>query len=183
MKLVQTLAFGVALLGSGAALAQPAPPPPGGPAPSARMFEQMDANHDGRVTWEESWAFITSRFNAADADHSGGLTLQEFGQMRVGMRPEGAPPARTPSPERTERMERMRAAMFRSLDANSDGIITLAEIQPFAQAHFRAMDANGDGAVTRDELPQHGPREGHRRGERAAPGAPAAPAAPATPAR
>lgn len=204
MRLAQTLAFGVALLGSGVALAQPAAPPAAAaptataptaatsaaPAPGGRLFALMDANHDGRVTWDEAWTFITARFNTADADHSGGLTLQEFSTLRMGHRPEGRPEGRDgrrggPAPER---MEAMRSAMFRSLDANSDGVVTLAEIQPFAQARFRALDANGDGAVTRDELPRHGRHDrhhGHRgeRGERAAPAAPANPAAPAAPAR
>ncbi|TCI00276.1 hypothetical protein EJV46_06470 [Roseococcus sp. SYP-B2431] len=177
MKLVQTLAFGVALLGSGAALAQPAAPPAAGPSPGARMFELMDANRDGRVSWDESWAFATSRFNTADADRSGGVTLQEFGTMRLTGRPDAA--ARTPRPGQAERTERMRGAMFRGFDANSDGVVTLVEIQPFAQARFRAMDANGDGAITRDELPRRGPRGGHHRGHRGERGAPAAPAAPA----
>ena len=48
---------------------------------------------------------------------------------------------------------RMVGMMFRGLDANRDGVVTLEEIRPMAEARFRAFDANGDGAVTRDELP------------------------------
>ncbi|MDB5411786.1 MAG: hypothetical protein JWR10_121 [Rubritepida sp.] len=179
MKLARTFVFSAALLASGAALAQPATPPPSAPNPGARMFETMDANHDGRITWDEAWAFVTARFNTADADHSGGLTLQEFGTIRMMGRPD-APGRPAPSPDRAARMDQMRAGMFRSLDANSDGSVTLIELQPFAEARFRAADANGDRAITRDELPQHGPRDGHRghhpRGERPAPAAPATPA-------
>lgn len=176
MKLVPTLALGVALLGSGAALAQPAGP---GPSPGARMFELMDNDHNGRISWDESWAFATSRFNAADADRSNGLTLQEFGTMRFMGGRVDVPASPAPRPGQAERMEQMRGAMFRSFDANGDGIVTLTEIQPFAQARFRAMDANSDGSITRDELPRRGPSGHHRgqqRGERGAPAAPAAPA-------
>jgi Ca2+-binding EF-hand superfamily protein len=59
-------------------------------------------------------------------------------------------------------MEQRRGMMFRAMDANSDGQVTLAEVQPFAQARFRAMDANADGAVTREELPQRGHGHHHR---------------------
>jgi Ca2+-binding EF-hand superfamily protein len=170
MKLAQTLVLGIALFGSGAALAQTAAPAPALPAPGGCLFERFDANRDGRVTWEEAWSFVNERFNAADADHSGGLTRQELNAARMSDR------ARRRG--RAERMERMRGAMFRSLDANGDGTVTLAEIEPFAQARFRALDANGDGAVTRDELPRRGWRHHHRghrreRGERAAPATPA----------
>ena len=160
MTIRKTLALGAALLlSAGAALAQSAVPSPAAPAKpdrSARIFEMLDANRDGRITWEESWAVVTERFNAADADRSGGLSQAEFGNLRL--RGEGAS---APRPEWAQRMEQHRAGMFRALDANSDGQVTLAEMQGPAQARFRAMDANSDGAITRDELPQRrhrGPR-------------------------
>ncbi|WP_424811871.1 EF-hand domain-containing protein [Roseococcus sp. YIM B11640] len=187
MKFAQTLAIGAMLLGGGAALAQTAAPAqPGASAPSAtpsarpervpggRIFAMFDTNSDGRVTWDEAWAVITTRFNAADADRSGGLTVQEFAQLRR-VRPEG----QAPRHQGGERMEQMRGVMFRSLDANRDGVVTLAEIEPFAQARFRGLDANGDGAVTREEMPRP-PRHHHghhRHGDRPAPtDAPAQPA-------
>lgn len=145
------------LLSTGAAFAQPAAPAaPAGPDRGARMFEMLDANRDGRVTWDETWSVATTRFTGADADRSGGLSQAEFANLRP--RREGAP---APRPERAQHMEQRRGAMFRALDANSDGQVTLAEMQGPAQARFRAMDANSDGAVTREELPQRmhrGPR-------------------------
>ena len=154
----KTFALGAALLlSAGAAFAQPAAPTgPATPDRGARMFELLDANRDGRVTWDESWAFATTRFSAADADRSGGLSQAEFANLRP--RREGAP---APRPEWAQRMEQRRAGMFRALDANTDGQVTLAEMQAPAQARFRAMDANADGAVSREELPQRmhrGPR-------------------------
>jgi Ca2+-binding EF-hand superfamily protein len=174
--------LGAGLLAGGVASAQPGPGPgpgggPGGGGPrgdyGARMFERLDTNRDGRITWDESWAVLTERFNAADADRSGGLTLEEFRNMRP--QREGG---RQPEGQRAERMEQRQAAMFRGLDANRDGVVTLEEMRAPAEMRFRMADANGDGAITREELPRHrrhGPRgEGHGQA------APATPAAPAT---
>jgi Ca2+-binding EF-hand superfamily protein len=59
--------------------------------------------------------------------------------------------------------------MFRALDANRDGKVTLEEIRPAAEARFRAFDANGDGAVARDELPRPPRHHRHGQGQRPAP--------------
>lgn len=195
-KTKATLALGAALLLAAPVLAQPAPPP-GGPqaatpgAPSTarphgphggmqRMFERLDANRDGRVTWDETWAVAQERFAAADADRNGTLTFAEFQNLR-GPGRDGAANAPGPRPEHLARGAERRAAMFRALDANTDGGVTLAEMQVPLSARFRAMDANGDGAVVREELPRfgyhrHGPHHGGPRGERPDAPPPAPPA-------
>ncbi len=189
MKIFPTLGLGLALIGPGEVFAQPASPPAAEARPDrgGRMFELFDGNRDGRVVFDEAWAFVTTRFATADADRSGGLSLQEFVTMRMrrGDAPTASPtssptasPTSSPtaSPERAARMEQMRSGMFRALDANSDGQVTLAEIRPAVEARFRAADANADGAVAREELPQHGHHNGHHQGHRSE----RTPAAPAT---
>lgn len=159
----------LALLAAAPAFAQPAQPPaqppaaaPGsgaGPRGPERMFQHLDTNADGRVTREEAMAWLAGRFAQADTDRDGALSLAEF-QAAQGPRGPGAGPHGDPA-----RAAERRAAVFRALDANSDGRVTLEEIRPVAEARFRAADANGDGVVTREELPQ---RHAHR-----GPGAPA----------
>ncbi|HEV7457500.1 MAG TPA: hypothetical protein VGN96_12070 [Roseococcus sp.] len=162
--------LGAGLLAGGAAFAQPGPG--GGPRGDhgARMFQQLDTNNDSRVTWEEAWGVATQRFQSADADRSGGLSQEEFANMYP--QRQGRGQANGP---RAERMQQHRAAMFRGLDANRDGVVTLEEMRAPAEMRFRMADANGDGAITRDELPQR-----RARGEGRGPGQPGAPAAPAT---
>lgn len=160
MKLAATMGLGLALIGAGAAIAQPATPPAEGaarPDRGARMFQMLDANRDGRITWDEAWAFVTTRFGTADADRSGSLSVEEFGTLRM----RGAD-AQAPRPENAARMEQMRGGMFRALDADRNGQVTLDEVRPMVEARFRAADVNGDGAVLREEVPQRG----HHRGPR-----------------
>ena len=102
-------------------LAQPANPPPAagqGPRGPAVIFDQMDANKDDRVTWDEAWGFVQRRFAAADADRDGGLTRQEADALRPmgGRRAEGAGGGQqpAPSPEQAARRARFGHEMYLS---------------------------------------------------------------------
>jgi Ca2+-binding EF-hand superfamily protein len=162
--------LGTALLATAAApaLAQPGPGP-GGAAPRGdrgpgALFTQVDADKDGKVTWDEAWGFVQQRFTAADPDRDGSLTQQEMANFRMGpggRRPEGGH-------GHGQNRERHVGMMFRAIDANRDGLVTLEEVRPMAEARFRAFDANGDSTVTRDEIPRP-PRRHNPGQERPAP--------------
>ncbi|MDT8267092.1 EF-hand domain-containing protein, partial [Roseomonas sp. DSM 102946] len=66
-------------------------------------------------------------------------------------------------------MEARAEALFRAADANGDGRVTLAELQPVAQAFFRMADRNGDGTLTPDELRPAGHGASRGAGQGAAP--------------
>jgi Ca2+-binding EF-hand superfamily protein len=126
------------------------------------MFNQIDANHDGRVVWDEAWNFVQQRFTEADRDHDGGLTQEEMRAARVMRRQarDGAQQANRPAS--SQQQGRFTGMMFRMLDANRDGKVTLDEIRPMVEARFRGFDANGDNAVTLDEVPQRAAHRHHR---------------------
>ena len=180
-----------AVLAALPALAQPAAPPPGagganpGPRGPGALFDEMDANKDSRVTWDEAWAFVQRRFNAADADKDGGLTRQEADALRpANRRLGGGQSGAAPTAEQSARMSRFGDVVFRSIDANRDGRVTLDEVRPAVEARFRGLDADRDDAVERGELPQrrqgggprHGGGHGGHGGQNQGSQAPAAPA-------
>jgi len=135
------------------------------------MFEQVDANRDGRVTWEETWTFVEARFRAADRDGNGGLSQAEMQEAvqaawqarraaaQQGQAGSGPGAGQGPGPRAGGGPGQHGAAMFRALDANRDGSVTLEEVRPAVEARFRWLDANLDNVVERSELPQR-PRRG-----------------------
>lgn len=110
---------------------------PGGYAD--RMFEEMDANHDGVVSKQEFDAFHDKRFKELDANHDGKIAREEMDAAHQKM---------------TGQMREQFKKRFEEADANHDGALTKEEAQkmPFVAQHFDDMDANHDGKVTPDEI-------------------------------
>lgn len=156
LSLVAAGALATTLAACAPGFAQQASPEAGARGPM-RMFQEMDANSDGRITAEEMRQRVAERFAAADANRDNALSLEEF-RNAMPRRRADAPP---PTDGRRARMVEMR---FRMTDANADGRVTLDEMQATASAMFRGMDANSDGAVTREELPRRGHHHGMRPG-------------------
>ena len=124
-------------------------------------FARLDANDDGQLNDADREARRKEAFDRADADHSGGISYEEFAALRdqridrYGERrgPEGARFERR-RPGGRDGPGRMGAGMVRDADADSDGSITQAEFASAALARFDRVDANKDGTISADERPQ-----------------------------
>lgn len=105
------------------------------------MFEQIDANGDGKITKEEIDAFRQARFDASDADGDGKLSAEEMMAARD-----------------ARRMERFKS-MVGTLDKDGDGLLSAEELAAGAerrgpQTMLDRFDKDGDGALTLEEIQQ-----------------------------
>lgn len=128
----------------------------GGAPMFLQMFDQLDADGDGKLTEEElASKGPAAAFAEADADGDGLLSSDElaaFADAREAAR-------------KAQRQERM----LSRLDTNEDGQLSLEELEahgPDRGRMFEAMDKDGDGVVTKTELSQMRPMMGKRGGER-----------------
>jgi hypothetical protein len=109
-------------------------------------FNQLDGNHDGKITKEELAAELQremqqanariaqqleARFRQLDTNHDGQLSLKEFMAAQPGIHPNESPDQ-----------------MLQRLDTNHDGKITPPEFKGPDLAKFNAADTNHDGVVT-----------------------------------
>jgi Ca2+-binding EF-hand superfamily protein len=101
-------------------------------------FAANDANDDGVLAEDEVSAEIWERIGAADADGSGGVSLEELTNAITAHRP--------------GRGHRHTANLFDRFDANDDGLLTADEVADALWERILAADTNGDGSITPDEL-------------------------------
>lgn len=134
--------------------------PRGGQPMFLQMFDQLDADGDGKLTPEELEAMGPGKaFSEADADGDGQLSgdeLTAFSDARE-----------------QQRKEMRQQMMLKRMDTNEDGQLSLDELQargPGREEMFKSLDKDGDGVLTRTELQQarpmmkmrgHGDREDH----------------------
>ncbi len=104
------------------------------------MFQQMDANKDGRISSQEHASGAAAMFARMDANKDGELMDGELMRMHHAMQQAHG----MRGPDRSMAM----------MDANHDGEITAAEHAAGAAAMFARMDTNKDGRLKGDEL-QH----------------------------
>lgn len=125
-----------------------------------QMFEQIDANKDGKVTLAEAKAAEKARFTAADTNKDGRLTTEELQAHRASMHGD-----RPGNAERAHKHKGHGEKFFAKVDVNGDGAIDATESAAKAEKMFARMDGNSDGVVTQDELGGGGEcGHGHGRG-------------------
>ncbi len=126
-----------------AAAEKAAPADKGGRAPSGLM--RYDTNKDGVVDRAEWKAGQEARFKRLDTNGDGKLTQDELF-------------ARTPaignSVLPTDRQAQRQSTYFQLLDADKDGVVTLAEFMAQAERNFARCDLNKDGRIDTAECRQ-----------------------------
>ncbi|WP_275788077.1 EF-hand domain-containing protein [Pararhizobium gei] len=133
------------------------------PTPEQRaewMMKRLDTNGDSKVSLDEVQAQAASAFKTFDADGNGQVTRDEikakrqaFREARKEMRAAGGK-----SGDKTVAMEKlremrpammpgMRAKMFKRVDTDNNGSLSLAEVSEQAGKMFKRRDVNGDGFI------------------------------------
>ena len=116
------------------------------------MFDQLDADGDGRVSRAEMETYRAERLRSADRNGDGRLDPQEFETFWL------------------EVTRPMRIRAFQFLDADGDGVVGAAELQRPSDRMFMRMDRDGDGYLTpmsaaerermRERMREHGRERG-----------------------
>ena len=112
------------------------------------MFNQIDADADGKITQDEIDAFKKARFDAMDTDGDGKLSPEEMSAARE-----------------ARRVERFQS-MVSDLDKDGDGLLSAEELAAGGPERrgpenmLDRLDKDGDGALTLEEIQEV--RMGHR---------------------
>lgn len=133
----------------------PGTPPPGQPgAPGmqppqqlAAIFDQFDANKDGKLTKDEVPAERQMMRLAVERAEAAGLTKDEFVRAMA----QGQPPMPLPGGGRPGGMGDGPRAALGAIDVNRDGELSKEEIEGAAKA-LLTLDRNGDGKLSREEI-------------------------------
>lgn len=143
--------------------------------PSNRVFQQLDADHDGTVSEAE----FVALFKQADANHDGSLTggelaatmrrtlLASFARPGAGAAPSepkaddqpqgpgAGRPGRGPRGAGGRPGFRGMASIemiFTRLDKNQDGSLTKDEVPEMVWQRLSQADTNSDGAISKEEV-------------------------------
>lgn len=120
--------------------------------PGGRMLGHMDTDGDGSISSEEFSNTRLEPLRAADSDGDGTLSMEELQDYVL---------------QREVERKARRTAAF--LDIDSDGEVTIAELEDQRSKRFALMDTNEDGALDAREMRRGfhemmGGRKGHHEG-------------------
>lgn len=115
------------------------------------MFDTIDADKDGKVTYAEMEAHRKAEFDAADANKDGALSPEELAAHQLA--------------RMQERMAERTQAMLDNMDNDGNGSLSLDEMgEGPGMRHFARIDADNDGAISKAEAEgamQHRKKRGH----------------------
>jgi Ca2+-binding EF-hand superfamily protein len=150
---------------------EPAAPPRPGAAPPGgfnvdRFFQQYDRNRDGYLERGELPEPLREHFNQLDANHDGRISPQELTRGMASIMPRRRPSdliftlieMTDHDPDATKEVQRA-YDILRRLDTNKNGKIDPEElkaeqerlIKARVDALFKELDTNGDGKISREE--------------------------------
>ncbi|MEX1035324.1 MAG: EF-hand domain-containing protein [Sneathiella sp.] len=134
------------------------------------MFEHLDTNKDGEISFEEMTVKSTERFSKLDKDGSGTVSIEEMTVRRKeffdkldkdksgAISKEEAKAFRESMHE--SRKERHSTRLLEILDTDGNGTVSSDEFAAASSQRFEAADSNGDGVLSADELPNLRPKKG-----------------------
>ena len=133
-------------------------------AKGAQMFDQMDANKDGKLDPADRAVHEGQMFDRLDTNKDGAISRAEFGAAHQGGA--GGQPV-------SAGHGGMGMMMLQMADTNKDGAVSRDEFLATHAKHFDMMDANHDGKLTKAERQaahdkmraMHGKRGGGMRGD------------------
>lgn len=137
-------------------------------ADADKVFDRMDANHDGKIDAADRDARLLEHFAQWDTNHDGVVSKDEFlarVHAKEGERKDRHGPDHGPD-HGDHRHGRMIAIIGPALhDARKDGAITRLAFDSAIKARFDAIDTNHDGKLSHDEMrAAHGHRGDERHG-------------------
>ena len=110
-----------------------------------RLFERLDADKSGDVSFEEFLAAITGRLENADKDADGKLTVGEISATLKG-----------------QKANKQAEALVARFDTDKDGSITLGDVEARRKQRFAELDADADGKLVKEEMRARASAKGDR---------------------